>query len=170
MTAANSLNISESGYCVFDGVNVFRGRTFQQGAGITITNANGLAGDTTISASGSSTASFITVEIDLKVVGITPLFTTSAILNFWPINVIFICDSATSVTGDGTYSIGWAASYDQLIASTGFTPQVAGQFATNTVNSPSEVIPPLTSIAVNVTAGDSGTAFTGRVAIVGFYA
>ncbi len=170
MTAANSLNISEAGYCVFDGVNVFRGRTFQQGAGITITNADGVAGDTTISASGSTTASFITVEIDLKVVGITPLFTTSATLNFWPINVIFICDSATSVTGDGTYSIGWAASYDQLISPNSFIPQVSGQFSTNTVNSPAEVIPPLTTIAVNVSVGDSATVFTGRVAIVGFYA
>jgi hypothetical protein len=48
-TPANSLNITQLGYCVFDGVSVFTGRTFQAGPGITITNASGVAGNSTIS-------------------------------------------------------------------------------------------------------------------------
>lgn len=53
---ANDLNISQAGYVVFDGTSVFTGRTFQAGTGITITNASGVSGNTTISLSGSGVA------------------------------------------------------------------------------------------------------------------
>lgn len=46
----NSLNIRQPGYVVFDGVSVFLGRTFQAGLGITLTNGNGISGNTTITA------------------------------------------------------------------------------------------------------------------------
>jgi len=55
---ANSLNITQPGYVVFDGVSVFTGRTFQAGTGITLSNASGIAGNTTITASGSVPLSF----------------------------------------------------------------------------------------------------------------
>lgn len=56
MTASNDLNISEAGYVVFDGTSTFHGRTFQAGAGISITNGNGVSGDTTIALSGGGQA------------------------------------------------------------------------------------------------------------------
>ena len=60
MAASNSLNISQPGYVVFDGVATFTGRTFQAGAGISLANASGVAGNTTISASASVPTSFVT--------------------------------------------------------------------------------------------------------------
>lgn len=56
MVASNDLNISQSGYVVFDGISTFTGRTFQAGSGITLTNASGVSGNTTIglTAGGSS--------------------------------------------------------------------------------------------------------------------
>jgi len=52
-TPANVLNISAPGYVNFDGVSAFSGRTFQAGTGISLVNASGVTGNTTISASGS---------------------------------------------------------------------------------------------------------------------
>lgn len=54
MATTNSLNISEAGYVVFDGTSNFSGRTFQAGAGITLTNPSGVAGNTTITANGAN--------------------------------------------------------------------------------------------------------------------
>lgn len=51
---SNDLNISQAGYVVFDGVATFTGRTFQAGTGISIGNASGVAGNTTISLSGGT--------------------------------------------------------------------------------------------------------------------
>jgi hypothetical protein len=48
---ANSLNITQPGYVVFnDTTGTFQGRTFQAGTGITISNASGISGNSTISA------------------------------------------------------------------------------------------------------------------------
>lgn len=64
MASANSLNISETGYVVFDETtNDFHGRTFQEGTGITISNANGVSGNTTISVNGSFVGETITGNI-----------------------------------------------------------------------------------------------------------
>lgn len=52
-TPANDLNITQAGYCVFDGVSAFTGRTFQAGTGITLSNASGVSGNTTITVTGS---------------------------------------------------------------------------------------------------------------------
>lgn len=52
---ANDLNISESGYVTHDGAGVFHGRTFQAGTGITLTNADGISGNTTIASTASLT-------------------------------------------------------------------------------------------------------------------
>lgn len=51
-TPANDLNITQAGYVVFDGTATFTGRTFQAGAGISLTNASGVAGNTTIASTG----------------------------------------------------------------------------------------------------------------------
>lgn len=57
---SNDLNISQAGYVTFDGVATFSGRTFQAGTGITLTNASGVAGNTTIAVSGSGVGQTIT--------------------------------------------------------------------------------------------------------------
>lgn len=54
-TPSNDLNIQTAGYVVFDGVSQFSGRTFQAGTGITLTNASGVAGNTTIASTASLT-------------------------------------------------------------------------------------------------------------------
>lgn len=56
MAISNDLNISQPGYVCFDGQATFTGRTFQAGAGITLTNPDGIAGNTTIALSGGSGA------------------------------------------------------------------------------------------------------------------
>jgi hypothetical protein len=55
-TPANSLNISQPGYVTFDGTATFAGRTFQAGTGISLTNASGVSGNTTITATGGGLA------------------------------------------------------------------------------------------------------------------
>src|SRR5271154_4233865 len=55
-TTGNDLNISQSGYVVFDGIATFTGRTFQAGTGITLTNPSGVSGNTTISLTGGGAA------------------------------------------------------------------------------------------------------------------
>jgi len=52
----NSLNISEAGFQSFDGVSVFHGRTLTPGAGVTITNGDGIAGNPVISLAGGGAA------------------------------------------------------------------------------------------------------------------
>lgn len=54
MGAGNSLNVNDAGYVVFDGNGTFEGRTFQAGTGISLLNASGIDGDTTINASGTN--------------------------------------------------------------------------------------------------------------------
>lgn len=54
-TPANDLNITQPGYVVFDGTATFTGRTFQAGTGITLTNASGVGGNTTIASTASLT-------------------------------------------------------------------------------------------------------------------
>ena len=55
-TPANSLNITQPGLVVFDGVSVFTGVTLTAGAGVTITNGSGIAGNPVISLTGGSSA------------------------------------------------------------------------------------------------------------------
>lgn len=92
MATANDLNISQSGYVVFDGTATFTGRTFQAGTGITLTNANGVSGNTTISSS---------------VIGLT-WNTVSATTQSASVNNGYVCINAstTTITLPATYAIG----------------------------------------------------------------
>lgn len=54
MALANSVDAGTAGYQVLTSGGVWNGRTFQAGTGITLTNADGTAGNTTISATGGS--------------------------------------------------------------------------------------------------------------------
>ena len=56
MVTANSLNIQQPGMMAFDGTATFFGRTLMPGAGITITNGNGIAGNPVITLTGGGTA------------------------------------------------------------------------------------------------------------------
>ncbi len=53
MATNNAINLSAAGYTVYDGAGTFSGRTFQAGTGISLTNASGTAGNTTINALGA---------------------------------------------------------------------------------------------------------------------
>ena len=55
-TPANSLNITQPGLVVFDGVSVFTGVTLTPGTGITITNGSGIGGNPVIGLSGGLAA------------------------------------------------------------------------------------------------------------------
>lgn len=55
-TPANDLNITQSGFVTFDGTSTFMGRTLIAGAGITISNASGVAGNPTIALTGGAVA------------------------------------------------------------------------------------------------------------------
>ncbi len=55
-TPANCLNIQQPGFQSFDGVFQFFGRTLTAGAGVTITNGNGIAGNPIIALSGGGAA------------------------------------------------------------------------------------------------------------------
>ena len=52
MATGNSINANSSGYAVYDGAGTWSGRTFQAGTGISLTNANGVSGNTTITSTG----------------------------------------------------------------------------------------------------------------------
>ena len=58
-TTSNDLNISQSGYVTFDGTATFSGRTFQEGDNISLTNPDGVSGNTTIAASNNHVARYI---------------------------------------------------------------------------------------------------------------
>jgi hypothetical protein len=77
-TPSNDLNISQSGYVVFDGVSTFTGRTFQAGTGISLTNASGVSGNTTITATGSNDLHVARFIVASSTAGTGANFTTIA--------------------------------------------------------------------------------------------
>ena len=169
MTAANSLNISEVGYCTFDGINLFKGRTFQAGAGINLTNANGISGNTIISTT-SGVLFFTSPIIDFKTIALTTIFTTNPTLNFFVTSLTFICDSATAANSDSTISVGWTpANYQDLIPNSAFPISLATTWTSNAPISVYNFIPANTQIIVNVSSPDTGTSITGRICLQGFY-
>lgn len=52
MATANSINANQIGFQVYDGAGTWSGRTLQVGAGLNVTNANGVGGNPVISANG----------------------------------------------------------------------------------------------------------------------
>lgn len=66
---ANDLNIKDAGIVAHNGSGVFFGRTLIPGAGISITNADGIAGNPTISASGFGVVDTITGDSGATVSG-----------------------------------------------------------------------------------------------------
>lgn len=98
---ANSLNITQPGYVVFDGVSVFTGRTFQAGTGITLTNASGIAGNTTISVSGGAAITSVVTA------NATPQFALAGSTETvdFGLNNLILGDSATNLSG-GLFNVG----------------------------------------------------------------
>ena len=95
MATANDLNISQPGYVVFDGTATFTGRTLQAGPGIAITNPNGVAGNSVISASGSGPES-ITGDTGTTVSGAVLLLGSTGSANAGA-TVVFNGSSATEM-------------------------------------------------------------------------
>lgn len=63
MAITNSVNAKTQGYQVLNtSTGVWSGRTFQAGTGITLTNADGSGGNTTISSSGTITITVTSVN------------------------------------------------------------------------------------------------------------
>lgn len=56
MATSNDLNISQPGIVAFDGTATFTGRTITAGAGITVSNGNGISGNPTITLTGGGVA------------------------------------------------------------------------------------------------------------------
>ncbi len=68
---ANSLNISQPGVVVFDGVSNFLGRTLTAGTGISITNGTGISGNPVISATSMTTTPFVSAYRSTTVTNFT---------------------------------------------------------------------------------------------------
>jgi hypothetical protein len=103
-TPANSLNIQAPGYVVFDGVSVFTGRTFQAGTGITISNASGISGNTTISVTGGAAITSVSTT------NATPQFVLSGsteVINFGINNLILGSNPGGLVVGNGQSNVGF---------------------------------------------------------------
>jgi len=115
-TASNDLNISQAGYVVFDGTAVFTGRTFQAGTGISLTNADGIAGNTTISATGGSSA---IDEINVQT-GTSPVVPTANAITF---NGATVAAGTNPVRtdGTGTSTMALEVQISQAVASTDAT-------------------------------------------------
>jgi hypothetical protein len=94
-TPSNDLNIQSPGYIVFDGISSFSGRTFQAGAGITLTNADGTAGNTTIGLAGGAAA----IEKVALQTGTSPILPTGGIITF---NGATVAAGTNPVRTDGT--------------------------------------------------------------------
>src|SRR5271170_6845948 len=92
---ANDLNISEPGYVSHNGLGVFHGRTFQAGAGISLTNGDGISGNTTISLTGGSSA----IERVALQTGTTPVVPSGGTLTF---NGAVVAAGTNPVRTDGT--------------------------------------------------------------------
>lgn len=62
MAIANAVDAGTAGYQVLTSAGVWNGRTFQAGTGISLTNADGTAGNTTIASTGGSTGQNSTLD------------------------------------------------------------------------------------------------------------
>jgi len=118
-----NLDISQAGYVVFDGTATFTGNTFQEGNGITITNANGISGNTTIASNSILSNTNGTVYYDGSILRTINPGTSTQVLtsngnsyahSFQSIPSIststyfsaYLSSTQNNVTGDGTaYSI-----------------------------------------------------------------
>src|SRR5574338_75673 len=64
MATNNAANISSSGVVSYNGNGTFSGRTFTGGAGVSVTNGDGISGDPVVSATGSSSSSSAPATLD----------------------------------------------------------------------------------------------------------
>jgi hypothetical protein len=99
----NSLNIQTAGYVAFDGTATFSGRTFQQGLGISLTNASGVAGNTTIATTGTSTGAWSDQATAFNAVAGNGYFCTATLVATLPASptegqtIAFAVDSASGI-------------------------------------------------------------------------
>jgi len=133
------------------------------------------SGDTrTISSQGPGI--YVSPEINFKNTGLTTLFTTANALNFYVTDVYILIDSSTDAVQDGLFNIGWTGpNYSNLILNQGdlWPNQPGDQYNVIDYEASSFnriFIPPSTAVICNITSGDTGTAQTGRLLTMGFYA
>jgi len=89
---ANSLNISQPGIVVFDGVSNFLGRTLTAGSGISITNGTGISANPVITATGGGGGSTVYFQAYLST---TTNYATGSTSN------VAIFDNAVTNVGGG---------------------------------------------------------------------
>lgn len=65
MAITNAVNATTPGFQSLTSAGVWNGRTLQQGTGITITNADGVAGDPTISSSATGSVTWTTTAVNV---------------------------------------------------------------------------------------------------------
>jgi hypothetical protein len=115
---------------------------------------------------------YVSPSINFKATGNTTIFTTKFGLTFVPLDITFVCDSATAANGDSVCNIGTnAANFDNWYS--GLTPliQQASTYNTNNgqVATNFPVFPASTAVVLRVTTADTGTSISGKAIITGFY-
>ena len=113
--------------------------------------------------------SYVSPTINFKTVGNTTIFTTIPGSKFVPTTYTFICDTASAVVGDLTVNVGWtAAAFSDFLSGSTTSLTTADTFDNyQSVSAPN--FPAATAIVLRVATGDTGTTFTGRFVLSGFY-
>ena len=101
MPTNNAINLSQSGFTVYDGSGTFSGRTLQQGSNVTITNPTGIAGDPTISVTGIMSWTEVTGTSQAMAVGNGYIANNASLITFTL--------PATAVIGDSLRVVGKGA-------------------------------------------------------------
>ncbi len=169
---ANDLNISASGYVTHNGLGVFHGRTFQAGSGITLTNADGIAGNTTITATGSGGNFVINTPlilgVDYTVVQTLTIYTPTSDFILNSINLIF--DNVVNDIGGNAFSLGFnGPNYDNVLSISNFSNPANGTYNQFKLANalPTFIVPAGQPIIFNLSAADTADACTGRIFLTG---
>ncbi len=125
----------------------------------------------TVSIINNIVQAMVSTTIDMKAVGQTVIFTVPAGLKFVPFAVSASIVSNTAAVGNNTYSIGFTApNYQDFVASSGLSGDTAGKVDQITASySSTTPAPALSNVVVNVTSADTGTAFTVKFIVIGYF-
>lgn len=110
--------------------------------------------------------SYTSPVIDAKSAGRTRIFATDDDRgNFYPVSVMYVCESGTAITTPATLTVGTAAKNLSTLAGVPVAPGASKLISlTDTFG-----IPPGTPVRAEVTVPSAGGAHTVRVVVVGFY-
>lgn len=166
MATSNDLNISQSGYVTFDGTATFRGRTFQASSGITLTNPNGVSGNTNIS---TNVVSFTSGLIDWTVAQNIPIFTTDRVFIVYFATYYNI--TVNNLTLAPNVNLGWTPpNYDDFSTNAGPGGTTSGTFESVGFSIGTFVVLPAgKNIFLKITTPATATVYQGKAMIMGVY-